>query len=147
MLLQKLQPKISPVGSIASQRPLSQLSSHNINKYPQNYNMCENPSAMQPHLKKPMETSQSMHNLSKPNVPSTVAGTTSTPDQNQNMKNALSSGNLTVGSNSNSSNKQTAEQRLTHEQFRAALQMVVSKQKYRLHVSIYNFFIHFKNCR
>ncbi|XP_046824947.1 serine/threonine-protein kinase PAK mbt [Vespa crabro] len=127
MLLQKLQPKISPVGSIASQRPLSQLSSHNINKYPPNYNMCENPSTMQPHLKKPMETSQSMHNLSKPNVPSTVAGTTSTPDQNQNMKNALSSGNLTVGSSSNSSNKQTAEQRLTHEQFRAALQMVVSR--------------------
>ncbi|KAI4499249.1 hypothetical protein M0802_005509 [Mischocyttarus mexicanus] len=127
MLLQKLQPKISPVGSIASQRPLSQLSSHNINKYPQNYNMGENPSVMQPHLKKPMETSQSMHNLSKSNVPSTVAGTASTPDQNQNMKNALSSGNLTVSSSSNNTNKQTAEQRLTHEQFRAALQMVVSR--------------------
>lgn len=127
ILLQKLQPKISPVGSIASQRPLSQLSSHNINKYPQTYNMCENSSAIQSHLKKPMETSQSMHNLSQPNVTSTVAAPTSTPDQNQNMKNALSSGNLTVGSNSNSSNKQTAEQRLTHEQFRAALQMVVSR--------------------
>ncbi|KAK2586605.1 hypothetical protein KPH14_011478 [Odynerus spinipes] len=127
MLLQKLQPKISPVGSIASQRPLSQLSSHNINKYPQTYNMCENPSTIQSHLKKPMETSQSMHNLSKPNVASAVSGATSTPDQNQNMKNALSSGNLTVGSNSNNSNKQTAEQRLTHEQFRAALQMVVSR--------------------
>lgn len=124
ILLHKLQPKISPVGSIASQRPLSQLSSHNINKYPQAYNMSENPSNLQSHLKKPMETSQSMHNLSKPSI-STVSGTSSTPDQNQNMKSAVSSGNLAVGTSSNNTNKQTAEQRLTHEQFRAALQMVV----------------------
>lgn len=73
-----------------------------------------------------METSQSMHNLSKPNMPSTVSGTSSTPDQNQNMKSAVSSGNLAVGAGSNNTNKQ-AEQRLTHEQFRAALQMVVRK--------------------
>jgi len=126
MLLHKLQPKISPVGSIASQRPLSQLSSHNINKYPQAYNMSENASNLQSHLKKPMETSQSMHNLSKPNVPSAVSGTSSTPDQNQNMKSAVSSGNLAVSTSANSTNKQT-EQRLTHEQFRAALQMVVCK--------------------
>ncbi|EFN75688.1 serine/threonine-protein kinase PAK mbt [Harpegnathos saltator] len=127
VLLHKLQPKISPVGSIASQRPLSQLSSHNINKYSQAYNMSENPSNLQSHLKKPMETSQSMHNLSKPSIPSTVSGTSSTPDQNQNMKSAVSSGNLAVGTSSNNTNKQTAEQRLTHEQFRAALQMVVSQ--------------------
>ncbi|XP_011704103.1 PREDICTED: serine/threonine-protein kinase PAK mbt isoform X2 [Wasmannia auropunctata] len=75
---------------------------------------------------KPMETSQSMHNLSKPNMPSAVSGTSSTPDQNQNMKSAVSSGNLAVSASSNNTNKQ-AEQRLTHEQFRAALQMVVSQ--------------------
>lgn len=126
MLLHKLQPKISPVGSIASQRPLSQLSSHNTNKHPQMYNISENPSNLQLHLKKPMETSQSMHNLSKPNISSTISGTSSI-DQNQNMKSAISSGNLAVGTSSNSVNKQTAEQRLTHEQFRAALQMVVCK--------------------
>lgn len=124
VLLHKLQPKISPVGSIASQRPLSQLSSHNINKY-QAY-MSENPSNLQSHLKKPMETSQSMNNLSKPSISSTISGTNSTPDQNQNMKSAVSSGNLAVGTSSNNTNKQT-EQRLTHEQFRAALQMVVCK--------------------
>ncbi|CAL1687681.1 unnamed protein product [Lasius platythorax] len=78
------------------------------------------------HLKKPMETSQSMHNLSKSNMPSTVSGSGSTPDQNQNMKSAVSSGNLAVGTSANNTNKQT-EQRLTHEQFRAALQMVVSQ--------------------
>lgn len=127
VLLHKLQPKISPVGSIASQRPLSQLSSHNVNKYPQAY-IAENPSNLQSHLKKPMETSQSMHNLSKPSLPSAISGAGPTPDQNQNMKSAVSAGNLVVGtSSSNSTNKQTAEQRLTHEQFRAALQMVVCK--------------------
>ncbi|XP_076668648.1 serine/threonine-protein kinase PAK mbt isoform X2 [Andrena cerasifolii] len=125
VLLHKLQPKISPVGSIASQRPLSQLSSHNANKYTQGYSMQENSSALHAHMKKPIETSQSMHNLSKPNVPS--SGSSSIPDQNQNMKTALSSGNLAVGSSSSASSKQTAEQRLTHEQFRAALQMVVSR--------------------
>lgn len=125
VLLHKLQPKISPVGSIASQRPLSQLSSHNINKY-QAYNMPENPSNLQSHLKKPMETSQSMHNLSKPSISSTVSGSSSTPDQNQNMKSAVSSGNLAVGTSANNANKQT-DQRLTHEQFRAALQMVVCR--------------------
>lgn len=127
ILLHKLQPKISPVGSIASQRPLSQLSSHNINKYSQAYGMPENPSSLQSHLKKPIETSQSMHNLTKPNMPSPMSGANSTPDQNQNMKSALSSGNLAVGSSSNATGKQTADQRLTHEQFRAALQMVVSR--------------------
>lgn len=122
------------MGSIASQRPLSQLSSHNINKYSQAY-MSENPSNLQSHMKKPMETSQSMHNLSKPNIPSTVSGTSSTPDQNQNMKSAVSSGNLAVGASSNNTNKQT-EQRLTHEQFRAALQMVVCK------IYIYIYLLH-----
>ncbi|XP_031847110.1 serine/threonine-protein kinase PAK mbt [Nomia melanderi] len=126
VILHKIQPKISPVGSIASQRPLSQLSSHNINKYSQAYGIQENPSILQSQMKKPIEISQSMHNLSKSNVPS--SGSSSTPDQNQNMKSALSSGNLAVGSSSSASTKQTAaEQRLTHEQFRAALQMVVSR--------------------
>lgn len=129
-LLHKLQPKISPVGSIASQRPLSQLSTHNVNKYSQAYNTSENSSILQSHIKKSIETSQSMHNLSKSNLPS--SGNNSIPDQNQNMKSALSSGNLAVSSNSNTTNKQTAEQRLTHEQFRAALQMVVRKNKLRL---------------
>ncbi|KMQ96997.1 serine threonine-protein kinase pak 7 [Lasius niger] len=92
----------------------------------QAYNMSENSSNLQSHLKKPMETSQSMHNLSKSNMPSTVSGSGSTPDQNQNMKSAVSSGNLAVGTSANNTNKQT-EQRLTHEQFRAALQMVVSQ--------------------
>lgn len=124
-LLHKLQPKISPVGSIASQRPLSQLSTHNVNKYSQVYNTSENSSILQSHIKKSIETSQSMHNLSKSNLPS--SGNNSIPDQNQNMKSALSSGNLAVSSSSNTTNKQTAEQRLTHEQFRAALQMVVSR--------------------
>ncbi|CAD1472700.1 unnamed protein product, partial [Heterotrigona itama] len=123
--LHKLQPKISPVGSIASQRPLSQLSTHNVNKYSQAYSTPENSSILQSHVKRPIETSQSMHNLSKSNLPS--SGNSLTPDQNQNMKSALSSGNLTVGSSSSATNKQTAEQRLTHEQFRAALQMVVSR--------------------
>ena len=122
--LHKLQPKISPVGSIASQRPLSQLSTHNVNKYSQAYSTPENSSILQSHIKRPIETSQSMHNLSKSsNLPS--SGNSLTPDQNQNMKSALSSGNLAVGSSSSTTNKQTAEQRLTHEQFRAALQMVV----------------------
>lgn len=88
--------------------------------------MSENSSNLQSHLKKPMETSQSMHNLSKSNMPSTVSGSGSTPDQNQNMKSAVSSGNLAVGTSANNTNKQT-EQRLTHEQFRAALQMVVCR--------------------
>lgn len=123
--LHKLQPKISPVGSIASQRPLSQLSTHNVNKYSQAYSTPENSSILQSHIKRPIETSQSMHNLSKSNLPS--SGNSLTPDQNQNMKSALSSGNLAVGSSSSTMNKQTAEQRLTHEQFRAALQMVVRK--------------------
>lgn len=92
--------------------------------------MQENPSILQSQMKKPIEISQSMHNLSKSNVP--PSGSSSTPDQNQNMKSALSSGNLAVGSSSSASTKQTAaEQRLTHEQFRAALQMVVSKQNVR----------------
>ncbi|XP_078049842.1 serine/threonine-protein kinase PAK mbt [Augochlora pura] len=126
VILHKIQPKISPVGSIASQRPLSQLSSHNINKYSQAYSMQDNSSILQSQMKKPIEVSQSMHNLSKSNLPS--SGSSSTPDQNQNMKSALSSGNLAVGSSSSASTKQTAaEQRLTHEQFRAALQMVVSR--------------------
>lgn len=89
--------------------------------------MPENPSNLQSHLKKPMETSQSMHNLSKPNMPPTVSGSGSTPDQNQNMKSAVSSGSLAVGTSTNNTNKQ-ADQRLTHEQFRAALQMVVCRQ-------------------
>lgn len=97
--------------------------------------MSENSSNLQSHMKKPIETSQSMHNLSKPNIPSTVSGTSSTPDQNQNMKSAVSSGNLAVGASSNNTNKQT-EQRLTHEQFRAALQMVVCK------IYIYIYLLH-----
>ncbi|XP_066584123.1 serine/threonine-protein kinase PAK mbt [Prorops nasuta] len=123
--IHKLQPKESPVSSIASQRPLSQLSSHNINKYSQSSSISENLSNLQAHLKKPIETSQSMHNLSKPNIPSSVCLVIgSTPDQNQNLKSAVSSSNLIITS---SGSKQTAEQRLTHEQFRAALQMVVSR--------------------
>lgn len=127
VLPHKLQQKISPVGSIASQRPLSQLSSHNVNKYPQPYGLTENSSTLHTHVKRPMETSQSMHNLSKSGLQSSNAGVNSFPDQNQNMKNAVSSGNLSVATGTtNGANKQTAEQRLTHEQFRAALQMVVS---------------------
>ena len=127
MLLHNMHPKISPVGSIASQRPLSQLSSHNVNKHSQNYVVCENPSTLHTHFQKPIESSQSMHNLSKPAATSSIPGVSSTPDQNQNMKSAVSSGNLAVGSASgaNNANKQNADQRLTHEQFRAALQMVV----------------------
>ncbi|XP_012278615.1 serine/threonine-protein kinase PAK mbt [Orussus abietinus] len=130
MLLHKFQPKSSPVGSIASQRPLSQLSSHNVNKHSQSYELSENPMAMHPHFQKPIESSQSMHNLSKSAVISAPVGPGSPTDQNQNMKAAISSGNLAAGSGSgmsNSSNKQNTEQRLTHEQFRAALQMVVSR--------------------
>lgn len=136
MLLHKLQPKISPVGSIASQRPLSQLSSHNVNKQSQGYVISENPSTPHTHFQKPMENSQSMHNLSKSSVSSPVPGIGSTPDQNQNMKTAVSSGNLVVssGSGATNSNKQSAEQRLTHEQFRAALQMVVSRSDPREHL-------------
>ena len=130
MLVHKLQPKISPVGSIASQRPLSQLSSHNVNKHSQNYGIPEPAPPMYGHFNKPLESSQSMHNLSKPpSVACAMPGANvASPDQNQNMKGAVSSGNLTIGaaSASNSSNKSSAEQRLTHEQFRAALQMVVS---------------------
>ncbi|XP_015587718.1 serine/threonine-protein kinase PAK mbt [Cephus cinctus] len=127
VLLHKLQPKVSPVGSIASQRPLSQLSSHNVNKHSQNYGISENPPNLHAHFQKPIESSQSMHNLSKSVVTSTVPGVSSTPDQNQNMKAAVSSGNLAAASGTNNANKQSAEQRLTHEQFRAALQMVVSR--------------------
>lgn len=128
MLVHKLQPKISPVGSIASQRPLSQLSSHNVIKHSQNYG--ESNAPIHGHFTKPLESSQSMHNLSKPPcVPPPIPGASTTPDQNQNMKGAVSSGNLAIGSGSNSCNKQSAEQRLTHEQFRAALQMVVSRRQ------------------
>lgn len=143
-LLHKLQPKISPVGSIASQRPLSQLSSHNANKYTQGYSMQENSSALHAHMKKPIETSQSMHNLSKPNVPS--SGSSSIPDQNQNMKTALSSGNLAVGSSSSASSKQTAEQRLTHEQFRAALQMVVREENLKSISYSYKIAVKYMRC-
>ncbi|KAH0554071.1 serine/threonine-protein kinase PAK mbt [Cotesia glomerata] len=152
MMIHKLQPKISPVGSIASQRPLSQLSTHNIIKHPHNYLMPENSSSLHGHFNKPPESSQSMHNLSKlaghPTVsamPSSSA-TSSVPDQSQSIKGAMSSaslnpgsGNLSVSNNNNNNNntsnnnnnnmnnnKQNADQRLTHEQFRKALQMVVS---------------------
>ncbi|XP_034947302.1 serine/threonine-protein kinase PAK mbt [Chelonus insularis] len=131
VIAHKLQPKVSPVGSIASQRPLSQLSTHNVNKYGQNYGAGENTSSsMHGHFQRPLESSQSMHNLSKPNVPSAASGASTVPDQNQNMKVAVSSGNLVSGSTSvpaNSTNKQNTDQRLTHEQFRTALQMVVSR--------------------
>ncbi|XP_014213424.1 serine/threonine-protein kinase PAK mbt [Copidosoma floridanum] len=123
-----LQLKVSPVGSIASQRPLSQLSSHNVTKHTQNYGAMENPS-FHTHFQKPIESSQSMHNLSKTTALSNMPGASTTPDQNQNLKNAMSSGNLAVNASgpvANNSGKQSAEQRLTHEQFRAALQMVVS---------------------
>lgn len=126
LMVQKLQPKISPVGSIASQRSLSQLSSHNLTKHSQAYGIPENPQSMHTHFQKPIESSQSMHNLSKSGMISTTPITTSTPDQNQNLKSSVSSGNLATGSASNA-NKQSAEHRLTHEQFRAALQMVVSR--------------------
>lgn len=126
-----LQSKVSPVGSIASQRPLSQLSSHNVNKHTQNYGSQEAaPPAMHPHFQKPIESSQSMHNLSKPG--SAVPGASVVPDQNQNMKGAASSGNLALSTGTNSGNKQNAEQRLTHEQFRAALQMVVCILKHSI---------------
>ncbi|XP_011501644.1 PREDICTED: serine/threonine-protein kinase PAK mbt [Ceratosolen solmsi marchali] len=127
ILLHNAQPKISPVGSIASQRPLSQLSSHNVTKHTQNYVTGENQN-FHTHFQKPIESSQSMHNLSKAGILSTMPGISSTPDQNQNMKSAMSSGNLAVGpgATANNSGKQSTEQRLTHEQFRAALQMVVS---------------------
>lgn len=130
MLLHNMHPKVSPVGSIASQRPLSQLSSHNVNKHSQNYGITENQSSLHSHFHKPIESSQSMHNLSKSATSSTIASGSSVPDQNQNMKSAVSSGNLAVVSTSGTSNnvnKQNADQRLTHEQFRAALQMVVSR--------------------
>lgn len=128
MIMHNVQHKVSPVGSIASQRPLSQLSSHNVPKHVQNYGQVENPN-FQSHFQKPIESSQSMHNLSKTGAMAPVPSASATPDQNQNMKSAISSGNLAVGSStaSNSSGKQNAEQRLTHEQFRAALQMVVCK--------------------
>lgn len=128
MMMHNNQPKVSPVSSIASQRPLSQLSSHNITKPTQNYGPPEN-SSFPGHFQKPIESSQSMHNLSSktgtmPNMP---GASNSTPDQNQNMKTAMSSGNLATGTGAaaNNTGKQNAEQRLTHEQFRAALQMVV----------------------
>ncbi|KAK0090901.1 hypothetical protein PV325_000067 [Microctonus aethiopoides] len=135
MLLHKLQPKISPVGSIASQRPLSQLSSHNVNKHSQGYGIPDNTSSMHVHFQKPLESSQSMHNLSKSTVPPSVPSASSIHDQNQNMKSAMSSGNLAVSAATtaaavavaNNANKQSADQRLTHEQFRTALQMVVSR--------------------
>ncbi|KAJ8683566.1 hypothetical protein QAD02_019358 [Eretmocerus hayati] len=128
MIMHNAQPKVSPVGSIASQRPLSQLSSHNVAKPPQSYNATENPN-FHPHFPpKPIESSQSMHNLSKAGGLLAMPGVSTAPDQNQNMKSSMSSGNLAVGSHAaaNNAGKQTAEQRLTHEQFRAALQMVVS---------------------
>ncbi|XP_001600121.2 serine/threonine-protein kinase PAK mbt [Nasonia vitripennis] len=127
MMIHNAQPKVSPVGSIASQRPLSQLSSYNVTKHTQNYGAAENPN-FHTHFQKPIESSQSMHNLSKAGALSPMPGNSSTPDQNQNMKSAISSGNLAVGSGTaaNNTGKQNAEQRLTHEQFRAALQMVVS---------------------
>jgi p21-activated kinase 7 len=128
MLLHNTQSKVSPVGSIASQRPLSQLSSHNVTKHTQNYVTGENQN-FHTNFQKPIESSQSMHNLSKTGMLSTMPGVSSTPDQNQNMKSAISSGNLIVGSGATANNtgKQSTEQRLTHEQFRAALQMVVCK--------------------
>ncbi|XP_011309200.1 serine/threonine-protein kinase PAK mbt [Fopius arisanus] len=140
MMLQKIPTKASPVGSIASQRPLSQLSSHYGNKHTQglqnSYSLPENtatspatvPSTATPpqhgHFGKPLENvqSQSMHNLSK-----VTTGPGITPDQNQNLKSATSSGNISIGQHMNSQNKQNADQRLTHEQFRTALQMVVSR--------------------
>ncbi|XP_015109364.1 serine/threonine-protein kinase PAK mbt [Diachasma alloeum] len=140
MMLHKIPTKASPVGSIASQRPLSQLSSHYGNKPtqgPQNsYGLSESattspaavPTAVNPpqhgHFGKPLETaqSQSMHNLSK-----VTAGPGISPDQNQNLKSAASSGNISISQHMNSQNKQNADQRLTHEQFRTALQMVVSR--------------------
>lgn len=115
-----MQSKASPVGSIASQRPLSQLSSHNVIKYNQNYGAENNAPAVHPQFQKPIESSQSMHNLSKSGM---SAAMPSPSDQNQSMKTAASSGNLAVATSS--ANKQSADQRLTHEQFRAALQMVV----------------------
>ncbi|KAL7303592.1 hypothetical protein TKK_0003747 [Trichogramma kaykai] len=125
-------PKVSPVGSIASQRPLSQLSSHNITKHAQSYGVQENPNYHSHLQNKPIESSQSMHNLSKAAaqvaMPGTMPGVSSSTDQNQNMKGAMSSGNLVHGAAAAANNaaKQNSDQRLSHEQFRAALQMVVS---------------------
>ena len=132
MMLHNQQAKVSPVGSIASQRPLSQLSSHNVTKHAQNYPPMENPN-FHTHFQKPIESSQSMHNLSKAGGLSSMTGVSSARDPNQNMKSAMSSGNLAVAASSaaaNNSGKQNAEQRLTHEQFRAALQMVVRNHSY-----------------
>lgn len=127
IMLHNSQVKVSPVGSIASQRPLSQLSSHNVAKHVQNYGSMETPN-FHNHFRKPIESSQSMYNLSKTGAISNIPVVGATPDQNQNMKAAMSSGNLVVSSGAvaNNTGKQSAEQRLTHEQFRAALQMVVS---------------------
>ncbi|XP_014238371.2 serine/threonine-protein kinase PAK mbt-like [Trichogramma pretiosum] len=125
-------PKISPVGSIASQRPLSQLSSHNVTKHAQNYGVQENPNYHSQFQNKLIESSQSMHNLSKAAAQVTMPGAmptvSSSTDQNQNMKGAMSSGNLVHGgaAAANNAAKQNSDQRLSHEQFRAALQMVVS---------------------
>ncbi|KAJ8681380.1 hypothetical protein QAD02_017167 [Eretmocerus hayati] len=56
-----------------------------------------------------------------------MPGVSTAPDQNQNMTSFISSGNLAVRSHAaaNNAGKQSAEQRLNHEQFKAALQMVV----------------------
>ena len=125
-------PKVSPVSSIASQRPLSQLSSHNITKHNQNYGTPENSNYHSHFHNKPIESSQSMHNLTKPAGQQPVPSASATTDQNQNMKSAMSSGNIAAGPPNVMDNKDKplADGRLTHEQFRAALQMVVCINNY-----------------
>ncbi|XP_044020905.1 serine/threonine-protein kinase PAK mbt isoform X2 [Aphidius gifuensis] len=169
------------VGSIASQRPLSQLSSHNVNKHLQNYGIVNDNQATAQvptnNFQKPLESSQSMHNISKSSSIITqqqqhhhqhhhhqhqqqqlqqqqqqqLSSTGNiAAEQNINIKSgmygSLSSGNIATSSNNNSNNNSTAsasntttnkqqnDQRLTHEQFRAALATVVGPGDPREHL-------------
>lgn len=100
-------PQISPVGSVASTVP----------SLPQ--------SAMGAHPPLHPHSSQGPH----PNLPPHTR-----PDLNQNVKNgslpssAHTSAHPSISSGGQSSSSKHHEQRLTHEQFRAALQMVVSSK-------------------
>nr|CAD7203402.1 unnamed protein product [Timema douglasi] len=114
-------PPYQPQPQQQQQRPVSQHSLHpQFPSNPQHPSNSHHPSNMQ----QPSNL-QSVHNKNKQPLPGmAVEQVRATPDQNQNVK--PHGGPASVASQSVASKQHHEQQRLTHEQFRAALQMVVS---------------------
>lgn len=105
------QPQISPVGSVASTVPSVGLSSQ-----------------LGGHAHSHLGSHQSLTYAQQQQAQLARPPSHPSPDQNQNVKTGQQAQqqSLSSATSASSVNKQHHEQRLTHEQFRAALQMVVS---------------------